>query len=77
MDKISEMEIIEISKDEVELRFDGISRGLVKLTKSGVKFYWYTAGLSSFQEAKVWLQGMLDLMIVGEAMVERYEKTQK
>lgn len=72
MDSIENINIQDESTDE-EKRFQfyvgECQRGLVTQGKNGqVKFHWQTAGPSRLEEARVWIQGLLELSMIAEQL---------
>lgn len=72
MDKIENINIQDESTD-TEKRFQfyvgGCRRGAVTQSKNGqVKFHWQTAGPSHIKEARIWIQGLLELSMIAEQL---------
>jgi hypothetical protein len=72
MDKIENINIKDESTDD-EKRFQfyvgTCPRGLVTKDKLGrVKFHWQTAGPSQLDEARIWIQGLLELSMIAEQL---------
>lgn len=72
MDKIENINIQDESTNE-EKRFQfyvgECRRGLVTQSKNGqVKFHWQTAGPSQIEEARIWIQGLLELSMIAEQL---------
>lgn len=72
MDKIENINIQDESTDE-EKRFQfyvgECHRGLVTQGKDGrVKLHWQTAGPSQIGEARIWIQGLLELSMIAEKL---------
>lgn len=64
--------IIDESSDEEQrycLYIDGGLRGAVTKNASGrINFHWHTAGPCQLQESKVWIQGLLELSVIGDLL---------
>ena len=72
MDKIENLNIKDESTDN-ERRFQlyvgECRRGLVTMGKNQqVKVHWQTAGPSQLEEARIWSQGMLELLMIAEQL---------
>ena len=71
-DTVEKINIRDESTD-IEKRFQfyigDCRRGLVTMgPDKRVKFHWQTAGLSQLEEARVWIQGLLELSIIAEQL---------
>lgn len=74
MDQPEQLNIRDESTDE-ERRFQlyvgDCRRGLVTLRSDRrVRLHWQTAGPASLNESRIWIQGLLELLLIAEQLEE-------
>lgn len=72
MDNLEHLNIHDESIDEerrFQFRIGECPRGLVTQGSDGrVRLHWQTAGPSSLAEARIWVQGLLELLMIAEQL---------